>query len=302
MDSVNMDMTSVALVTGASSGIGRALAYALTRRGAAIAVMARRIDHLHELQRDLEASGSRCLAIAGDVTQRSAFESAVDRTVDTFGRIDLLINNAGRGAFGYVGNTSESDVEEVFRTNVFSLWHGTGRALMYMRRQRSGTIVTIASMAGKVGYPANAHYVAAKHAAVGFTRALRCELVDSGVRATVVVPGGTATAWADHALGGPMDELFAYERSRGAELAAESGVTALATIPLLAPDDVAARILDALDDPPPEIYTHPGSEEFARAYASDQQDVERRLAPYWRANLEFGRRTGRMPQDEQVDQ
>lgn len=282
---------STAVVSGGSSGIGRSLIIELARRGARVVPLARRGDRLEELADLVRGSGGKILPIVCDVTDRSAFERAIDATVEHFGSIDILVNNAGRGCYAYVDDTGDAAIEEVFRLNVFPLWYGTSRALRYMRQQRRGLVLTIASLAGKIGYPANAPYVAAKHAAVGFTRALRTELVDSGVVASVVVPGGTLTDWANSTMGGPMTELFAYENRRGRELAeeSESGNDPLPTIDLLDPDTVARRIVDQLEDPPPEIYTHDGSRDLVRRFQTDQVGVEALLSPYWRASLEFGR-------------
>lgn len=284
---------STAVISGASSGIGRALTLELARRGARVVPLARRHDRLAQLADQVRSFGGEILPMVCDVTDRSAFEGAIDTAVAKYGTIDLLINNAGRGCFAYVDETTDDVIEQIFRLNVFSLWYGSARALRYMRMQKRGLILTIASMAGKVGYPANAPYVAAKHAAVGFTRALRTELVDTGVTASVVLPGGTLTDWADATLGGSMSELFAYEGQRGAELAAatRSAGPSLPVIQLLDPETVALRIADQLADPPPEIYTHDGSRTLAERFEMDQTGVELLMSPYWRANLEYGRRT-----------
>lgn len=282
---------SIAVVTGASGGIGRELTLELARRGAAVVPLARREALLTRVARDVSEIGAPVLPIVCDVTHRRDFERAIDRAVREYGTIDLLVHNAGRGCLTYLDSTDDETIEEIFRLNVFALWYGTARALKYMRPRRKGLILTVASMAGMIGYPANAPYVAAKHAAVGFTRALRTELVDSGVAASVVLPGGTLTDWATSTLGGPMTDLFDYERGRGKELANElpSLSEPLPTIDLLQPDIVARRIVDQIHNPPPEIYTHPGTRELVRRYQQDQESTEALLAPYWRANLEFGR-------------
>jgi len=292
-----IDTNSVALVTGASRGIGRSVVLELARRGVRVVLLARSADRLLRVAEEASLIGPGAIPIPCDVTDRTSFEHAVDTTIETFGRIDLLLNNAGRGLFAYVDDTSTQHIEEIFRLNVFSLWYGSARALRYMRRRGSGCIATMASMAGKIGYPANAPYVAAKHAAVGFTRALRTELAGSGVTATVILPGGTLTEWADRTGGGPMSELFAHEGLRGSQLASEMGREPIAPLPLLTPDQVAITIVEALSlpAPPAEIYTHAGSAELALEYERDQSGVERHLEPYWLANLEYGRQSGRLP-------
>ncbi len=290
-----MDITqkTACLITGASSGIGRSLAYCLGSRGARIAILARREEELAETGRLIEDAGGEALIIPCDVTRQADFEAAVEQTIDRFGRLDILVNNAGRGHCAYIENTPTEQIESIFQVNVFSLWYGTAPAIRQMKRQGSGHIVNIASLAGKVGFPANAAYVAAKHAVVGFTRALRSELAGTGIEATVVVPGGVQTAWAAVTEGGPMLELFAHEARRGAEIAAERRTEPVPQIPLLQPDAVAEMIVGVLLDPVPELYTHPGSRELVLGYELNQPGMERRLEPYWLANQEAYREGNR---------
>lgn len=283
---------TVVLVTGASSGLGRAIALELARRGARLSLLARRRDRLSDVAAEVDERGGAALAIECDVTDRAAFEAAVADTVTHFGHLDVLINNAGRGQFAYVEDTPDDQLESIFRLNVYALWYGTSAALRHMRERNSGHIINIASMGGKIGFPANAAYVAAKHATVGFTRALRSELTGTGIDATVVVPGGIITEWAEVTEGGPMLELFEYERRRGAEIAAEQGVTPPA-IPVLGADEVATTIVDMIEHPAAELFTHPGTKELAEEYQSDQTDVERKLQPLWLANREGYVKDGR---------
>jgi NAD(P)-dependent dehydrogenase (short-subunit alcohol dehydrogenase family) len=254
-----------------------------------VALLARREKLLQEVAEAVAAAGGTPLVVPGDITDRAQFEHAVDVTVATFGRLDLLVNNAGHGAFDYVEKTTTEQLRWIFETNVFPLWYGTGRALHHMRKQGNGTILTISSLAGRIGYPANAHYVAAKHAAIGFTMALRAELADSDVTATVAVPGGILTDWATVTRGGAMLPLFEHEQRRGAELAAEMRLPPLPHVPILTADIVARKIADALEDPPAEIFTHDGSRELVRLFEENRLEFERRMTPYWLANLEYGR-------------
>ncbi len=280
---------TVCLITGASSGIGRSLAVALARRNARLALLARREAELEETVRAATEAGAEAIAIRCDVTSREAFEAAVQETIGRFGRLDVLVNNAGRGHFAYIEDTPQEQIESIFQVNVFSLWYGTAPAVRQMRRQGNGHIINIASIAGKVGYPANAAYVAAKHAVVGFTRALRSELAGTGIEATVVVPAGVATEWASVTEGGSMLDLFAYEGRRGAEIAAERKSEPPPAIPLLQPDAVAERIVEASLEPVAELQTPPGSRELALAYELNQPGMEKRLEPYSLANREFAR-------------
>ena len=143
-----------------------------------------------------------------DVTIRADAEALIARTVDRHGRIDILVNNAGRGHCGSVEDTTDEVIEHMFATNVYSLWYTTRPALLHMRKQKSGHIINVSSIAGKLGYPYNSAYVAAKHACVGFTHALRSELMETGIHASVVCPAGVKTDWASSTEGGDMLQFF----------------------------------------------------------------------------------------------
>lgn len=276
----------VVLITGASAGIGRALALELAHRQASLALVARRGELLADVAAQAEALGARTLALPADVTDRGAVEHAVAATIEAFGRLDVLVNNAGRGHCAYVEDTPDEQLESMFRVNVFPLWYASAPAVRRMRLQGEGLVVTIASLAGKIGFPANAAYVAAKHAAVGFTRALRAELAGSGVEAIVVVPAGVATDWATVAEGGPMLDLFAYESERGREIARTEGIIPVTMPAVMSAEAVAAAIVRGIESPEPEVYTHAGERDLVRAYDDDQAAVEAGLAPYWTANRE----------------
>jgi short-subunit dehydrogenase len=281
---MKIDSTTVIAITGASSGIGRALALALAARGARVALLARRVEQLSEVAESCKEIGGDALAIGCDVAERSSFERAIDETVERFGRLDVLVNNAGRGHLGYVDDTPDEQIESIFRVNVFALWYGSAAALRHMSARGSGQIINMASIAGKIGYPGNAAYVAAKHAVVGFSRALRAELAETGIEVMTVIPAGVATDWAEVAEGGSMLELFAYESDQGRAIAAERGIDLPPALPLLRPEDVADAILSAIENPIPEIYTHPGSRDLIRLAETDIAEFERQQTPFWLAN------------------
>lgn len=276
----------VILITGASSGIGRALALRLARNGCQLALVARRAELLAEVARDVEAAGGKALALPCDVTVQHQFQEAIAATIEHFGELHVLVNNAGRGNNSYIYDTPEDQLENIFRVNVFSLWYGTAAALRHMVPLGRGQIINVASVAGKIGFPGNGAYVAAKHATVGFTRALRCELAGTGVFATTIIAAGTLTDWAVVAEGGSMIELFDYERERGNQLAQQMNRELPPAIPLLTPDEVADKIATSIGDPTPELYTHPGLREWVMEYETNQESAEQKLEPFWLANRE----------------
>lgn len=276
----------VILITGASSGIGRALALRLAPSGARLALVARRAQLLAEVASEVEAAGGTALPLACDVTIREQVEGAVAETIARFGQLHVLVNNAGRGNNAYIHDTPQDQLESIFRVNVFSLWYATAAALRHMVPLGRGQIINVASVAGKIGFPGNAAYVAAKHATVGFTRALRAELAGTGVIATTIIAAGTLTDWATATEGGPMLELFDYERERGGQLAQQMNRELPPPLPLLTADSVASDIANSIGDPTPELYTHPGLRDWVLEYETDQESAEQKLEPFWIANRE----------------
>jgi NAD(P)-dependent dehydrogenase (short-subunit alcohol dehydrogenase family) len=209
-----------------------------------------------------------------DVTKRNEAEGLVSLCVRDFGGIDVLVNNAGRGHFASVEETTDEVIDNMFRVNVYSLWHTVRPALRYMKQKGTGHIINIASMAGKLGFPFNSAYVAAKHACVGFTHALRMELVETGIQATVVCPGGVLTDWANATEGGPMLPFFSESGPLIKAIAKERGTGLVPIEGVMPASRVAGKILDCILNPVPEVYTHEGSMEFVRLAASDRGKAE----------------------------
>jgi short-subunit dehydrogenase len=191
----------VAVVTGASEGIGRELALNLARRGADVVVAARNEAALSATARDCEASGARALAVPTDVSTSGACERLVERTVEAFGGIDFLVNNAGISTNARVDAVQDLTVfDRVMRINYLGAVYCTALALPHLKARR-GLVVGISSLQGKTGFPTYAAYAASKHALQGFFDSLRIELWGSGVDVLVVSPGPVATEIHDHRLG-----------------------------------------------------------------------------------------------------
>lgn len=276
-------------ITGGSSGIGRAIAVELGRRwdDVKIALFARRTEMLQKSAEEARAAGAAEVEIwTCDVADRPAYTAALRAAIEKLGVPDVLINNAGGGHRAFVEDTPEDHIGEVFGSNVHALWHGASVVLPAMLERGEGHIVTIASVAGVIPFPGNALYVAAKHAAVGFTRALRTELVGTDLEATVVLPAGVMTSWAEKTAGGSMLPLFEYESRRGAEIAAEEGVVPPRMADLMTPQEVATAIVNHLEDPVPELYTHLHTRELVDLFSGDREAFENGLSPYWRAHRE----------------
>jgi short-subunit dehydrogenase len=264
----------VAVITGASSGIGAALAGVLAREGSRVAIAARRKDRLDEVATRIAAAGGTAVAIQCDITDRRAAEDLIRSVAERFGRIDILVNNAGRGHFSDVQGTSDETLEEMFRVNVFSLWYTVRPVLVVMKAQGSGHIINIASIAGKIAFPYNSAYVAAKHAVVGFTHALRLELMETNIHASVVCPAGVLTEWASLTEGGSMLELFHQAGPRIKQIAAERGLPLAPVEGVIHAERVAETILGCIRTPVAEVYTHAGSREFVLLSTEQREKAE----------------------------
>jgi NAD(P)-dependent dehydrogenase (short-subunit alcohol dehydrogenase family) len=176
-------VSNVALVTGASSGIGRATALELLRAGYTVYGTARNVESLDALQ---EAGGN---TLAMDVTKEPEVEHAVETIVDAQGRIDVLVNNAGYGLYGAAEDVPIEDARYQFEVNLFGPARLTQLVLPCMRAQHSGTIVNVSSMGGQITFPLGAWYHASKHALEAYSDALRMEVAPFGIHVVIIQPG-----------------------------------------------------------------------------------------------------------------
>lgn len=186
----------VALITGASSGIGAAIARAFLAAGADLAVVARREERLSELEDAARQSGRRCVAVLGDVREELTAEQAVQAALREFGRLDILVNNAGIGIYKLLADTTAADYDAMMDTNMRSTFLFTRHAVPVMLERGAGTVINVSSMAGVMGFPNEAVYCATKFAQVGFTQALDRELRPRGIKVGVICPGGVKTEFA----------------------------------------------------------------------------------------------------------
>ncbi|MDQ2723604.1 MAG: SDR family NAD(P)-dependent oxidoreductase [Actinomycetota bacterium] len=187
----------VALVTGASSGIGEATARALAADGARVAIAARRTDRLAALRDELESAGAQVLTLELDVTDEGAARVAVQSTVDRFGALDIVVNNAGVMLLGPVEDADTTDWTRMINTNVLGLMYLTHAALPHLLASQ-GTVVQISSVAGRVARSGSAVYNASKHAVNAFSEGLRQEVTGRGVRVVLIEPGMVATELREH--------------------------------------------------------------------------------------------------------
>jgi short-subunit dehydrogenase len=192
----------VVIVTGASSGIGEATAREFGRAGAKVVLAARRVDRLEALAKEIAAlgTGAETLVVAADLSKLDDIQSLVKQTLDKFGRIDVLVNNAGFGRLDWLENLDPvKDIEAQFSVNVMGVIQTTRQVLPVMIKQRGGAIINMCSMAGLVATPTYTVYAASKHAVHGFSEALRREVKPWGIDVSLIYPGGVATEFKDHA-------------------------------------------------------------------------------------------------------
>ncbi len=189
-----------AIVTGASGGIGRAVACELARQGAAVVVVARRQEKLDELVAQIAAAGGRAVAVVGDVTDAALRQRAVDVAVAQFGGLDVLVNNAGIGATGPFRQADPQRLRQIMEVNFFALAEMTRVALPQLEQGNRPIVVNVASVLAYHGAPYNSEYSASKFAVRGFSESIRAELTAVGIDVLVVSPGTTETEFFDNVL------------------------------------------------------------------------------------------------------
>lgn len=183
-------MNKVWFVTGASKGFGRILVSQLLAQGYKVAATSRDAASLSEF------SGNDFLPLTVSLTDEKSVKSAIDKTISTFGKIDIVVNNAGYGQVGALEEVSDKDARENYNVNVFGLLNVIRQVMPHLREQRSGHIINIASVGGMLGgFPGWAIYCSTKFAVVGLTEGLREEIKEFGVKATVVLPGYFRTSF-----------------------------------------------------------------------------------------------------------
>ena len=186
----------VAVVTGASAGIGRAVVRALAREGAKLVITARRKDRLEELVAEAATLGSEAVYVAGDAREEETAKQTVTAALKAFGRIDILINNAGVGIYKTLAETSAEDFDTMMDSNMRSTFLFARHIVPVLIAQKSGIVLMVSSMAGVYGFAGEAVYSATKFAQVGFAQGLDKELRPFGIKVGTICPGGVKTEFA----------------------------------------------------------------------------------------------------------
>ena len=228
----------VVAITGASAGIGRATALRLARDGAAIAICGRRRDRLDAAAADIRDAGGDALSIVADVTREADVNAFVERVVERFGRLDVMICNAGFGIAGAIDDIAPDQMQKLMDVNYMGTYFAARAALPIFRRQGRGHLIIISSIVGKRGVPYMGAYAATKFAQVGLAECLRAELAGSAIYCTVVYPVSTETEFFD-----------VMSQETGSPVTRASGPRQDASI-------VAHAIVRAIERPVPEVFPH----------------------------------------------
>ncbi len=207
-------------ITGCSTGFGRDLARLVLDRGWRAVVTARGADRVADIA---AIAPDRALALDLDVTDGAEIASATAAAQERFGRIDVLVNNAGYGYQTSIEEGDDREIRDMFEANVFGLFAMTRAVLPVMRAQGSGTIVNISSVGGLIGFPASGYYSATKHAVEGFTDSLRAEVAPLGIAAMCVEPGPFRTDWAGRSLRQTKSRIPDYAETAAKRMAMTSG-------------------------------------------------------------------------------
>ncbi len=225
----------VVVITGASSGLGEATARLLSAQGAHVALGARRLDRIQTLADGLKARGGKALALATDVTQPNQVKGLVDAAVQAFGRVDVMINNAGLMPLSPFERLKIDDWDRMIDVNIKGVLYGIAAALPYMKQQKAGHFINVSSVAGHKVRPGNSVYAATKHAVLALSEGLRMEVKPYNIRTTVISPGAVATELPNSVTERDVAEIV--RKSYEAAIPAESFARAVA-FAISQPEDV----------------------------------------------------------------
>lgn len=266
-----MDNKKVWFITGASKGLGRSLVKQLLSKGYKVAATSRSIDDLRKV-----ATGEDFLPLAMDLKTESSVQAAVKETISRFGRIDVLVNNAGYGQVGSIEELSDAESRSNFDVNVFGLLNVTRSVLPHMRAQQSGHILNVSSIAGFSGYfPGFGIYCATKFAVDGLSESLAAEVKPFGISVTIVSPGYFRTEFlTSGSLGLPANQLNAYESVRAAQQAHQHEINGNQPGD---PEKAVAAIIDIATQENAPLHLFLGEDAYNLAYqkiAAIEADLE----------------------------
>jgi len=262
--SARMIANKVVVITGASSGIGRAVALALAREKAKLVLVARREPLLQSLAEEVRSGGGSALVLPLDLRDRNHVNTMIATTREEFGRIDILINNAGFGYLGTVEETPAAVVREIFTLNFEAPLLASQLVIPIMKAQGGGHIINVSSVVGRRGLPLNGIYCATKFALQGISESLRLEVKDAGIDVSIVSPAATESEFGENVRRGRIQAKF---KPTGSVQSAE---------------EVARAIVECIRHPKLEVYPNRSSRLLTWASVLSPAIVDRVLANYYK--------------------
>ncbi len=271
-------MSKVWLITGSSRGLGHQIAEAVLAHGDSLVATARNPEQLADLK---ERYGKNVATVALDVKDRMQARAAVDVAVETFGRLDVVVNNAGYGNIASIEEATEEEFRDQIETDLWGVINVTRAALPVLRKQRAGHIIQISSLGGRIGSPGLGAYQTAKWGIEGFSEVLAKEVAPLGIKVLIVEPGGMPTDWAGSSMHitepGPdyqasVGQLFALMKMSAGEEGRPNGSD---------PTKVARVLVQMVDEPDPPLRLLIGSDALQFAVANDEAKLAE--ASRWQA-------------------
>ncbi|PIC64876.1 short-chain dehydrogenase/reductase [Sporosarcina sp. P13] len=215
-----MTHSKVWFITGCSTGFGREIAKKVIAEGYKVVATARSVEHIRDLQ-ELHPENVQLLKL--DVTDKKQVKEAVDQAIESFGRIDVLVNNAGIGYFSSVEESVEEETRKMFEINFWGLMAVTNEVLPHLRNQKSGHIINFSSISGLASFPAVGYYNATKYAVEGISESLAKEVAPIGIKVTLIEPGAFRTDWAGRSANRTQTAIDDYQETVGKRIERPSG-------------------------------------------------------------------------------
>lgn len=276
-------MSKIWFITGSSRGLGRSLTEAVLAGGDIVAATARNPEQLNDL---LEKYPEQVYPLPLDVTSKEQIVAAVENTIKKYGRIDVLVNNAGFGIIGATEAYSDEQVRSQLETNLYAPIEITRAVLPYMRKQRAGRILQISSIGGRVGNAGLTIYQAAKFGLGGFSEALAKEVAPLGIKVTSVEPGGFRTDWVSTSAMYDVPDIEGYETTVGVRKELFTGGK---FVPMGDPDKAAQAMLKLAEDPEPPVHLVLGGEAIGmikQANALRNEEMEKWMTVSFSTNAD----------------